>query len=271
MTEINQYNLDELLEQLRRYHAVLDKIGSFVFPHETGVEITGQILQQISIIHDQLDKYILSHTDIRVIEKINSVIFEIIKDSIVESKTITDTEHLEKFNELVKEKMAVAVDRKDIQLSTSTQFQSGKLMKISVMSEDARDGMYLEWHDDGAVKIVGKYENDRPTGLWTTFDVDGTVLSKFDHTKSEEDRARKERFQRLVDSFTVQIEENEEAEMPPSEAIDDVGFGPIVIGSLAALTLTTLLGKTKSRKTKAANKVKKQEVAAEVVAPARSK
>lgn len=205
-------NLDLALTKLRQLHSALDKIGCDVFPHKNSKDMVGQVLQQIALVHEELDRHILDNADIRVLERINSTILEIIKTTIKESRSITDQARLDKFNELVKDFMTQAMETGQVEVDSGALAEykyktiaEGEdnprswLGEITYLTEhNEQHGLFIEWHDSGAVKTIGLYDHGKPAGLWTSFDKDGNLTLQFDHTKAAKAKEAEAQRQEII-------------------------------------------------------------------------
>ncbi|MES2799047.1 MAG: hypothetical protein V4638_03460 [Bacteroidota bacterium] len=61
--------------------------------------------------------------------------------------------------------------------------EKGEELSITFYEHGLRNGHTIVKHPNGAIHYTGEYRNDTVVGIWTTYDQNGKVISKEDHSK----------------------------------------------------------------------------------------
>jgi len=65
--------------------------------------------------------------------------------------------------------------------------ETGYLSSIVNYFNGAREGVYVKYFPDGAVKMKGEFEDDKRSGEWTTFYQNGNVMSRGSYYEDQQD------------------------------------------------------------------------------------
>lgn len=232
------------LEQLVRLHVALDKVGSSMFPSEIAHDYIKVLLFEIFRIYDKVDAYVLENPDTHISSSIDEAVLKIIKTSVGHHSEFASAAIYDEFNDTVKNYIKKLLTNKEFFVPKSVIWSSStenpNALGLSV-SFEGDSGAFFEWHDNGAIKAIGSFDNSGPTGVWASFNRRGKLMSRFDHKKHQELKKR----EKMVESYKSNIS-FAKPERPAQE--EGLGFGAAIFGSLAALTLTSLFKKKKTNK-----------------------
>lgn len=221
------------LDQLVRVHAALDKVGSSIYPADNVDDYVKALLYEILVIHSKIDS--LEDT-VESIEETDKTILKIFKTAAASMKDYSNVDLFDQFDEKVRNHYKGFLENTEHFLPKHSTWSSepGKIATTASLGigYGKKDGIYVEWYEDGKVKTIGMFDDDEPVGVWAAFNKKGKMLTRYDHGKSQSQLA--EEFKK-----NTSLAESKEEES---------GLGAVILGSLAAMTLSSVFGAIKKRK-----------------------
>ena len=70
-------------------------------------------------------------------------------------------------------------------------FESGKIKCIYFLKNDKKQGKYVEFHQNGQIKLKGKYNKGIEIGRWVCFSKSGVILGETFYNRKGDIKKRK--------------------------------------------------------------------------------